>query len=214
MADIRDLTSIQAVTFMVMFLQNSARLTQCYSYIGVGLRACIRLGMHRSLPSARFTPLEAEMRKRVFWTLRKLDIYTGAILGLPPSFNEDDIDQDFPLEVEDDDISDAGINTQKVGTVTMMKAFNVNTRLVIILSKIIRTIYPIRPNNGNPNKSYAIPFSKIKDIEQDLEDWKAALPPEFDPSNKDPKLQRYVRWSLVHRDHYTNRVSEHNRHCG
>ncbi|KAF2150952.1 hypothetical protein K461DRAFT_228550 [Myriangium duriaei CBS 260.36] len=190
MADIRDLTSIQAVVLMIMFLQSSARLTQCYSYIGVAMRAALRMGLHRSLPSKRFNPVEAELRKRVFWTLRKLDVYTGAILGLPSNLSDDEIDQDYPAEVEDDYITEQGIIAMPSGTVSMMTAFNLHTRLVTILTKIVKTVYPIRLQNGSVNKSYTVPFSKIRDIEQDLETWKASLPPAFDPSNVDPKMLR------------------------
>ena len=34
-ADCRDLTSLQAIIFMILFLQSSAKLSQCYAYIGV-----------------------------------------------------------------------------------------------------------------------------------------------------------------------------------
>lgn len=183
MVDIRDLTSIQAVTFMIMFLQTSSRLTQCYSYIGVALRAAIRMGLHRSFPEKRFNPLEAELRKRVFWSLRKLDIYTGAILGLPSNLGEDEIDQDYPAEIDDEYLSEDGLKTVPSGTISMMTAFNHHTRLVIILTKIVKTIYPICLPNGSQNKSYTVPFSKIKEIEQDLESWKDSLPQAFDPSN-------------------------------
>ncbi|KAF4555672.1 Fungal specific transcription factor domain-containing protein 38 [Elsinoe fawcettii] len=148
-ADIRDMTSIQAVIFMILFLQSSAKLSQCYSYIGVALRAAIRMGLHRSLPQKRFNPLEAETRKRVFWTIRKLDVYIGAMLGLPQSLTDEDIDQDDPAEVDDEYITEEGIRAMPPGTVTVMTAFNQHTRLLKILSKIVHKVYPIHVRSAD-----------------------------------------------------------------
>ena len=72
-ADCRDLTAIQTLIFMILFLQSSAKLSTCYVYVGAALRSALRLGLHRALPKG-FNPLEAESRKRVFWTIRKLSL--------------------------------------------------------------------------------------------------------------------------------------------
>ncbi|KAF2222735.1 fungal-specific transcription factor domain-containing protein [Elsinoe ampelina] len=191
-ADIRDMTSIQAVIFMILFLQSSAKLSQCYSYIGVALRAAIRMGLHRSLPQKRFNPLELETRKRVFWTIRKLDVYIGAMLGLPPSLTDEDIDQEDPAEVDDECITVEGIKAMPPGSVTVMTAFNQHTRLLKILSKIVHRVYPIhvRSADGPMAKSYTVSFSTIKEIESEMEAWKASLPQGLDPSHNEPKLLR------------------------
>ena len=104
----RDLVSIQAILFIIMFLQSSSNLSTCYSYIGIALRASLRLGLHRSISNS-FDPIEAETRKRVFWIVRKMDTYVGALLGLPKTLSDDDIDQVFPLEVDDEFITRDGI---------------------------------------------------------------------------------------------------------
>lgn len=72
--DCRDLTSLQALIHMIMFLQCSAKLSTCYSFIGVALRSALRMGLHRSF-SDSFNPIEAEMRRRCFWIIRKMDIF-------------------------------------------------------------------------------------------------------------------------------------------
>ena len=58
-------------------------------------RSALRMGLHRSY-AGQFNPIEAEIRKRVFWIVRKLDIYVGAMLGLPQTLSDDDIDQGLP----------------------------------------------------------------------------------------------------------------------
>lgn len=72
----RDLVSLQALLFMIMFLQASAKLSTCYSHIGIALRSAVRMGLHRSV-SNEFCPIEKETRKRTFWVIRNMDIYVG-----------------------------------------------------------------------------------------------------------------------------------------
>jgi hypothetical protein len=191
-ADCRDLMAIQAVMFMIQFLQSSAKLSQCYAYVGVALRSALRMGLHRNSPG-KFNPLEAETRKRVFWVVRKMDIYIGAMLGLPQTLSDEDIDQEFPTEVDDEFVSKEGIKPMPDGQVSLMTAFNAHTRLVHILQKIVRHVYPIKvqgTSGSNADKSYSVPFSAIREIESDLEKWKNSLPVILNPS---PAPERYAR---------------------
>lgn len=198
-ADCRDLPSIQAVLFMILFLQSSAKLSQCYAYIGVALRSALRLGLHRSCRGP-WNPIEAEVRKRVFWVVRKLDIYVGVMLGLPQTLNDDDIDQDFPQEVDDEYITEDGILPMPAGKVSIMTAFNLHTKLVQILSKIAKKVYPIKLSNGSPDKSYTVPFSAIREIEGELEAWKNSLPAELNTTQgtQFTGLQQLLRLAYAH----------------
>lgn len=201
-ADCRDLTSIQAVVFMILFLQSSAKMSQCYAYVGVALRSALRLGLHRAA-AGTFDPIEAESRKRVFWIVRKLDVYVGAMLGLPQTLSDDDIDQEFPIEVDDEYITKDGIAPMPEGTVSLMTAFNAHTRLVYLLQKIMRKVYPIKVQNPQDpgDKSYSVPFSTIREIESELEDWKNSLPPILTPCDapeKYARVQQLLRLSYAH----------------
>ncbi len=191
-ADCRDLMSIQAVMMMILFLQSSAKLSQCYAYVGVALRSALRMGLHRSY-KGNFSPLELETRKRVFWVVRKMDIYVGAMLGLPQTLSDEDIDQEFPAEVDDEYVTKDGVLTMPEGQVSLMTAFNAHTRLVQLLSKIVRCVYPIKvqdKENCSADMSYAVPFSTIRELEADLEQWKNSLPMILNPS---PAPERYTR---------------------
>ncbi|KAK5728695.1 Gypsy retrotransposon integrase-like protein 1 [Elasticomyces elasticus] len=199
-ADCRDLTSIQAVVFMILFLQSSAKLSQCYAYVGVALRSALRMGLHRAY-AGNWNPIEAETRKRVFWVVRKMDIYVGAMLGLPQTLSDEDIDQDFPLEVDDDCVTEDGILPMPEGTVSLMTAFNAHTRLVQLISKIVRNVYPIHTQQNLPDKSYSVPFSVIREIEGELEEWKNALPPILNPCQAPARyirIQQLLRLSYAH----------------
>ncbi len=191
--DCRDLTSLQTILYMILFLQSSARLSTCYAYLGIALRSSIRLGLHRSVSNA-FNPVELELRKRIFWIIRKLDIYVGALLGLPQMLNNDDVDQDMPLEIDDEYITTETILPMPPGKLSVFTAFNKHTHLVEILAKTVKYIYPIKGNGhlrSKNDQSYVVSHTKIREIEQDLQAWMENLPMPFRPGEEtSPEFMR------------------------
>jgi len=193
--DCRDLISTQAVMFMIIFLQTTAKLATCYAYVGVALRACCRLGMHRKI-TANFSIVEQEERKRLFWQVRKMDIYVGAMLGLPQMLSDEDIDQDTPSEAVDECIMEGGISPMPKGSFSLHSATSAHTRLLGILQKVVRYVYPIKPvdTSGTPvGGDYTISHRRVRELERDLEQWINELPMELRPSDTaDVELARYV----------------------
>ncbi len=183
--DCRDLTSLQTMLFLVLFLQSSARLSTCYSYIGIVVRSAIRMGLHRSV-SNTFNPIETELRKRIWWIVRKLDTYVGALLGLPQMLSNDDIDQEMPKEIDDEYITKEGILFMPSGRLSVNVALNAHTKLVDILAKTVKYVYPIKGTahvNGKGSHSYVVSYAKIREIEADLQKWMNDLPDEFKPGD-------------------------------
>jgi hypothetical protein len=188
--DCRDITSLQAILFMILFLQSSSNLSTCYSYIGIALRSALRMGLHRNLPGS-FSLIERETRRRVFWIIRKMDTYVAALLGFPKTLDDEDIDQLLPIEVDDEYITADSILPMPPGKISTYAACNAHTRLMVILAKVIKYIYPI---NGvdqclqpMSSPSYVISHSKIREIEQDLQDWLEQLPMAFRPGGDAPE---------------------------
>jgi hypothetical protein len=201
--DCRDLTSLQAIIFMIQFLQSSAKLSTCYAYIGVALRSALRMGLHRSF-NANFNPIEAETRKRIFWVIRRMDTYVGAMLGLPRFLDDEDIDQEWPIEVDDEYITETEILPMPNGSISVMAAFNAHTRLVQILNKICKYVYPIKGTQTGAKDSvtYSVGYSKIREIEQDLARWLEELPVALKPGGDAPpiiqRVQQLLRMAFGH----------------
>lgn len=191
--DCRDLTSLQTILFMIMFLQSSAKLSTCYSHIGIALTSAIRMGLHRSVP-VTFNPVERETRRRIFWVIRKMDTYVGALLGLPKLLSDDDIDQDMPLEVDDEYITTEKVVPMPILQVSVMTAFNAHSGLVQILAKTSKYIYPNKNRahgHGKSRHSYMVSHAKIREIEQDLKEWMENLPMALRPGGEArPELAR------------------------
>lgn len=185
--DCRDISSLQSVLFMILFLQASANLSTCYSYIGIALRSSLRMGLHRNL-AGNFNPIERETRKRVFWVIRKMDTYVSALLGFPQMLSSDDIDQELPIEVDDEYITRDTILPMPQGKISLYAASNAHTDLMRILAKVIKYIYPLKglelSMTGTTKASYIISHAKIREVEKDLADWLDRLPMRLRPGGE------------------------------
>lgn len=195
-ADARDTYAIQSIVMMILFLQCSARLSTCYSYIGVALRSSLRAGLHRKVPH-NFNPIESETRKRLFWTIRKMDIYVNAMLGLPRSIAEEDFDQDLPEEIDDENITEDAYYPQAKGKLSSAGIANAHTRLITILSHIMKNIYPVKTKDSSFNT-----HSKVMEMEVEIRDWIESLPVELKPDITPPpqylKANRLLSLALCH----------------
>lgn len=69
-----------------------------------------------------------------------MDIYVSTLLGLPLLVSSDDIDQEYPLEVDDEYITPAGILPMPVGRTSLMMGVNAHTRLVDIIVKVVKYV--------------------------------------------------------------------------
>ncbi|KAJ6170600.1 hypothetical protein N7485_007946 [Penicillium canescens] len=201
--DCRDLPSLQAICFMVLFLQSSAKLSTCYSYVGIALRSSLRLGLHRTV-ATDFNPIERELRKRIFWVVRKMDVYVSTLLGLPQMLSDDDIDQEYPMEIDGDFITTQGIIQQPSNYTPLMAGCNAHTRLSNIILKVVKYIYPVKNARyrSKSDQRYMVSHSKIREIERDLQNWMEELPPALRPGTEvSPQLERIrqlLRISYAH----------------
>lgn len=201
--DCRDLTSLQAICFMILFLQSSAKLSTCYSYVGIALRSALRLGLHRSV-AADFNPIERELRKRIFWVVRKMDVYVSTLLGLPQMLSDDDIDQEYPMEVDGDFITSQGIIQMPSDFTPLMAGCNAHTRLCNVILKVVKYIYPVKNarHRSKSDQRYMVSHSKIREIERDLQTWMEELPAALRPGTEvSPQLERIrqlLRISYAH----------------
>lgn len=101
------------------------------------------MGLHRSF-NASSNLIDAEIRKRLFWSIRKMDTFVGTMLGLPIFLSDEDADQDWPTEVDDEYITETSINSMPVGKTSILAASNAHTKIVQICAKICKYLYPTK----------------------------------------------------------------------
>ncbi|EJS43194.1 YJL206C [Saccharomyces arboricola H-6] len=170
-SNITDIYSIQAIFMMTIFLQCSANLKACYSFIGIALRAALKEGLHRKSSIVGPTPIQDETKKRLFWSVYKLDLYMNCILGFPSGIDESDIDQEFPLDVDDENISTVGIKFQDWRTISSCGMNNKHTKLILIMSRIYKLMYSLRRKPLEEDSRL-----QIVSLNDQLEEWYTQLP--------------------------------------
>ncbi|KAG5421051.1 ASG1 [Candida metapsilosis] len=158
--NVGDISSIQTIVMMIMYLQCSARLSTCYSYIGIALRSALKEGLHRNLSifqnsKRKLDPIEIDTRKRLFFTIYKMDIYINSLLGLPRSLTEDQFDQELPDDLDDENVTRQGYLYEKQeGRLSSSGCANYHTKLMFILSHILKELYPVKIIHTEENKFY------------------------------------------------------------
>lgn len=189
--NVGDIPSIQTIVMMILYLQCLARLSTCYSYIGIALRSALKEGLHRNLSifqssKRRLDPIEVDTRKRLFYTIYKMDIYINSLLGLPRLISEDEFDQEFPVELDDELITrDAYLVDKQQGRLSSSGCANHHTKLTIILSRIVKELYPIKikpKGTSDPGLASGI-HDKVTELELELKQWLDNLPKELKPTD-------------------------------
>ncbi|KAL5604766.1 uncharacterized protein BROUX77_004952 [Berkeleyomyces rouxiae] len=200
------LKTLQAFIHMTLFLQMSSDMNRGYAFVGVALRMCIRMGLHRNIHDSSMSYIEIEERRRVFFLVRHLDIQISYMLGFPLLLNFDDVDQEPPREVDDDYILPDQILPQPLKTHPFFEAFNAHTRLMEIMGRITKHVYPI--NGAQKHGLDACPsvpcivYEKVCEIEKDLQQWFEKLPMAWRPGFKGPiemvRVQHVLRFTYAH----------------
>lgn len=129
--------------------------------------------------------IEEDTRKRLFFTIYKMDIYVNSLLGLPQSISEDEFDQEFPIELYDELITrDELLVDQQQGRLLSSACASQHTKLAMILSKIVKALYPIKMNMKSADGILSSNIhEKVTELEHELKRWCDNLPPELSPTD-------------------------------
>lgn len=89
----QNIRSVQFLLFLILYSLRRQQVTNAWTYADLAMRRCEELGLHkRADPNVYASPLNIEMRKRVFWTLYTLDRHICAVLGKTPGLVDGTID--------------------------------------------------------------------------------------------------------------------------
>ncbi|KAK5679239.1 hypothetical protein LTS10_008054 [Elasticomyces elasticus] len=107
------LTCVQAMLCCAMYSMRSMSGASLWTLSGLALRQCIELGYHRDLewPNHQTDILTVEMQRRVFWVSYTIDRSAAFSLGRPFGITDMDINAKFPLDLDDEHISAAGLTS-------------------------------------------------------------------------------------------------------
>lgn len=115
----------------------------------------------------------------------------SATLGLPVMLSSEDIDQELPLAIDDEYITDDGVLPLPSNYKSLMSGSNALTGLGLVMSKVLKYIYPVQDTNRRSDRTYQVCHSRIRELEQDLQAWLDALPEHFKPGTEaTPHVER------------------------
>jgi hypothetical protein len=103
--------SLQALVSVQLFLITMHRYNAASRLEGLAIRMCFQLGLHRCPHRTLGPSKEAELRKRMFWSIYCIDRYICIRLGTPLGVRSDETDVCFPHdEQHNEDVgNDAGV---------------------------------------------------------------------------------------------------------
>ncbi|KAJ5001169.1 hypothetical protein K4K48_001697 [Colletotrichum sp. SAR 10_66] len=123
------------------------------------------LGIHRksrleAKPTDLANHIDLECRKRTFWCAYNLNTYLSAALGRPMTFHDEDIDQELPLCIDDEQLR-FGLSPKPVVCGPSVTSGSVaQIRLSRILAQILRAFYGVRSPSTEEHFALAENFSK------------------------------------------------------
>lgn len=110
------LESAQARLIQVLYLLQTSRINKGWYTFGNVFHITLSLGMHRRRDQKRDFPftsrrqnyITSECYKRTFWAAYIIDRYLSVVFGRPRLYQDEDIDQNFPDNVNDEDMTPQG----------------------------------------------------------------------------------------------------------
>ena len=95
--------------------------------------------------------------------------FSAATLGQPKSLHEENIQTEFPADLDDESITEDGFLSTVPGELTKLSCALSLFRITRILSKVLDELYPAAP-------SYTISQSKFSALRSELSTWLSELP--------------------------------------
>lgn len=186
------LESAQSRLIQVLYLLQSSRFNQAWYTFGQSLQIISALGLHRRDDRKRApTPqkrdyIDEQCRKRTFWVAYILDKYLSVVLGRPQHYHDDDIDQDLPDAVNDEDMTSSGPRPNNTED-CHLDALVFHAKYAQIAARISREVYSIKPVPDH------VRLAASHRLAAELRQWRASLPPflgAINPSSLIPTFRR------------------------
>ncbi|OHE91839.1 fungal specific transcription factor domain-containing protein [Colletotrichum orchidophilum] len=168
------LESSQARLLQVLYLLQSSRMNQAWYVFGSILPIISALGLHRKSGRNRGSSdkdyILSQCRKRTFWVAYTIDKYLSVVFGRPRMYRDDDIDQDFPDCVNDEDMTPQGRSSDEPEMDCHVESLIFHAKLAQIIDGISQEVYSIKPVHKDDRLMIAHRYGKA------LHQWRESLP--------------------------------------
>lgn len=174
-----DMVALQTILIFAMFLMSTARIATAHTYVALAAAAAMRMGLHSQTTYDKFSPRQNEARRRIFWTIVKLDIYTGTVLGLPGLVNLSHVDQIRPSGSLDDYIFSDEATSGSRDKQRMFAASAQYRELLLLIADMVQRLYPKTEQEAKQvrkSRKMLISSAVITDVERQFKEWRNNLP--------------------------------------
>ncbi|KAH7132164.1 transcriptional activator protein-like protein acu-15 [Dendryphion nanum] len=165
-----DVATLQCLVLAQIYCLLKADYARLLKYKGLAVGLSQRLGLHQSQKRFALGALTAETRKKVFWSLYTVDCLSAAHLGLPKLFKEEDVHCEYPVDADDEYVTEKGFMPTLPGESTKLSSALALFRLSRILAKVLADLYPAAA-------SHEISFRTMASLVDELEEWSTTLAP-------------------------------------
>ncbi|KAF3398571.1 hypothetical protein F1880_006338 [Penicillium rolfsii] len=138
-------------------------------YRALAIDICHQLELHQNQTDSEFNPLEAETRKKVFWSQYTLDRFSSVLTGMPILLREGDIEIEYPLDIDDENVTESGFLPTLPGESTRISSALALFGASRILNKALEDLYPSKAG-------YDVQIAKLHSVSAQLDEWLHALP--------------------------------------
>ncbi|KAJ0121977.1 hypothetical protein J7T55_002488 [Diaporthe amygdali] len=206
------LESAQARLIQVLYLLQTSRMNQAWYIFGTTSQIISVLGLYRksgrnrSANTKAVDYLDLQCRRRTFWVAYTLDQYLSVALGRTRHYHEEDIDQEFPDLVNDEDMAPGGPSEGELLEDCHVDALVWHAKLAMIISGISREVYSVK---RIPKHERAAAAHRAN---QKLHEWHESLPPHLGsvrPSSLIPSFRRQaiaLKLAYMHSIIHANRL--------
>lgn len=171
-SNINNIFALQTIFMMSVFLLCTDDLERSYFFIGLGLRSSLEQNLHKRNSNLEASSMiEIEIHKRLFWSIYKFNIYISRILGKPMELDLGDITQDFPLNIDDDRLTETGVNNISIANVQQLSSCgisNEHTTLSKVMSRRIISYTMLKESYSNLSPMLRIDYEFSDDNEREF----------------------------------------------
>ena len=186
----RTLDDIVSCAMICCYLRSFPTPGACWMMTSWILTIAIEMGLHRTVDawadsSVKQDSVQAEIRKRVFWTLLLIHVTVGCKLGRPMMLRREDFDVELPSPFVDS-VPPGG---QKSSQKSQMVPSNAMFEMLELCLDTFNTIYTIQP--------LADYEGIISRLEARAQEWTENMPPGLQlgtPENETPQNRIYALW--------------------
>ncbi|KAK7403739.1 hypothetical protein QQX98_010478 [Neonectria punicea] len=105
--EVGNLSLVQALTLASNYQQKRDKPNSGYNYLGLAVRMAMGLGLHKEFQGWNISPLNMEIRRRVWWSLCVFDVGATITFSRPDVWPYMGVEVSFPLNVNDKDLTAA-----------------------------------------------------------------------------------------------------------